>query len=357
MGALLLLWMAAGPAGADAPPKDVRPAFLRMLDRPRVPPDPKTTDTRNGDEVVGDTKVAFTTERLSIASEKKRTGSVERVPMLILRPAKAEGRRPAVIVLHGTGGSKEGKREHETMLRLVVAGITAVAIDARYHGERAAGAKGADAYNAAILAAWRAKPGEQEHPFYFDTVWDLERTIDYLQSRADIDPKRLGMIGFSMGGIETWLAASVDPRIKVVVPAIGVQSFRWSLEHEQWQGRARTIQLAHDAAAKDLGEREVNARVCRALWSKVIPGILDEFDCPSMLPLIAPRPLMVLSGELDPNCPLGGAKVAFAAAQKAYRAAGASDHLEIVVSPATGHTVTHEQLQAAIAWFVTWLEP
>jgi dienelactone hydrolase len=260
-----------------------------------------------------------------------------------------------VIVLHGTGGSKEGKREGETMAALAAKGIIAVAIDARYHGGRAGGAKGAEAYNAAILAAWRSKGPRQEHPFYYDTVWDLWRTVDYLQSRPDVDGKRLGMIGFSMGGIETWLAASVDERIKVAVPAISVQSFRWSLENDAWQGRAKTIQLAHEAAAKDLGEPAVNAKVCRALWNKVIPGMLDQFDCPGLIGLFAPRPLLVLSGELDPNCPLGGAKVAYAAAEQAYRAAGAVDRLKIDVAPGVGHKVTESQHQMALDWFVKWL--
>ena len=51
-----------------------------------------------------------------------------------------------------------------------------------------------------------------------------------------------------------------------------------------------------------------------ALWDKVIPGMLDQFDCPSMICLFAGRPLLILNGDLDPNCPLGGAKLAFAAA-------------------------------------------
>ena len=80
-----------------------------------------------------------------------------------------------------------------------------------------------------------------------------------------------------------------------------------SLDNGAWQGRARTIQAAHQAAAADLGEPKVNARVCRELWNKVIPGMLDQFDCPSMLRLFAGRPLLILNGELDPNCPLGGA--------------------------------------------------
>ena len=50
------------------------------------------------------------------------------------------------------------------MTELAKRGIIGVAIDARYHGERAGGAKGADAYNAAIVKAWKTKSGEpQEH--------------------------------------------------------------------------------------------------------------------------------------------------------------------------------------------------
>ena len=233
-----------------------------------------------------------------------------------------------------------------------------MAIDARYHGERAGGKKGAEAYNDAIIRAWQAKAGEKhEHPFYYDTCWDLWRTVDYLETRDDVDPERIGMIGFSMGGIETWLAASVDERIKVAVPAIGVQSFRWSLENDKWQGRANTIKAAHEAAAKDLGEAKVNAKVCRALWNKVIPGMLDQFDCPSMIRLFAGRPLLILNGEKDPNCPLEGAKLAFAAAEEAYKAKGAEDKLKIMVAKDTGHTVTTEQRKAALDWLEKWLKP
>src|SRR5262249_34074634 len=150
-------------------------------------------------------------------------------------------------------------------------GFIAIAIDARYHGERVeGGAHGAQEYNEAITRAWREKdPKKQEHPFYFDTVFDLWRTVDYLRSRPDVDPRRIGMVGISMGGIETWLAAATDERIAAAVPLIGVQSLRWSLENEKWQGRANTIRAAHEAAAADLGEKEINGKVCRALWTKV----------------------------------------------------------------------------------------
>jgi dienelactone hydrolase len=334
---LLLLLLAP----VQETPAQVREAFVKLLDRPKVALDPQARETK--------TEGGFLTELLSIASEK-----TERVPILLVRPAKLEARAPAVVVLHGTGGNKESQRAW--LEKLARKGMIGVAIDARYHGERVPGVKGAAAYNEAVTRAWRARPGEpQEHPFYFDTAWDLWRVIDWLETRPDVDPSRLGMIGFSMGGIQTWLAAAADERVKVSVPAIGVQSFRWSLENERWQARARTIAAAHDAAAKDLGETTVNARVCRELWNKVSPGILDRFDGPSMIRLFAGRPLLVLNGEKDPNCPIEGARLAFAAAEEAFRAAGCPERLKIDVAPGVAHQVTKEQHDLALDWFERWL--
>jgi pimeloyl-ACP methyl ester carboxylesterase len=337
----------ADTAPSYPPPAEVKAAFLKLLDRPKVPLDVKTVSTKTEDGLV--------LEHLSFASEKKADGTIERVPALVLGPEKADGKLPAIVVLHGTGGSKEGQKGWLT--RLAKQGFLAIAIDARYHGERSGGAKGATAYNEAILRAYRTRPGEpMEHPFYYDTCWDLWRTADYLQSRPDVDPEKLGMIGFSMGGIEAWLAAAVDARYRVTVPAIAVQSFRWSLENEQWQGRAGTIKFAHDGAAKDLGEAKVNQKVCRELWSKVIPGVLDQFDCPSMLRLYAGRPLLILNGEKDKNCPIEGARLAFASVERAYKDANADDRLRIMVAPGVGHSVTAEQQKAAVDWFVKWLK-
>jgi dienelactone hydrolase len=328
------------------PPTEVRTAFKKLLDRPAIPLHVQKDEPTLENGLVW--------EHFSFASEKKADGKEERVPVLLARPEKSNGRLPVVIVLHGTGGNKESQKTWLT--DLAKRGMIALAIDARYHGERSGGAKGSAAYNEAITKAWKAKPGDQqEHPFYYDTCWDLWKTVDYLLTRDDVDPKKIGMIGTSMGGIETWLAGSVDERVAVLVPMIGVQSFRWSLENDKWEGRANTIKGAHEAAAKDLGEAKVNQKVCRELWGKVIPGVLDQFDCPSMLRLCAGRPLLILNGELDPNCPLEGAKLAFASAEAAYKQVKAEDKLKIMVAQGSGHTVTKEHRQAALDWLEKWL--
>ena len=63
------------------------------------------------------------------------------------------------------------------------------------------------------------------------------RLIDYLETREDVDARRIGLTGISKGGMEAYLAAAVDPRIAVAVPLIGVQSFRWALDHGAWDSR------------------------------------------------------------------------------------------------------------------------
>ena len=101
----------------------------------------------------------------------------------------------------------------------------------------------------------------------------------------------------------------------------------------------------------------MNAKVCRALWDKVIPGVTGDFDCPSLLRLFAGRPLLILNGSEDPNCPIGGAKVAFASARSAYVAAGVPNTLEVNVAQGVGHAVTPTQRKDAYDWFVLWLKP
>lgn len=328
---------------AYPPPAEVRASFLKMLDRPRIPLDAKQEDR----------PVEAGETTYSIATERRADGGIERVPVLISKPANLKTPAPAVIVLHGTGGNGTGVRDW--LKALNARGIIGVAIDGRFHGYRSGG-KGLEGYHSAITRAWKAKPeAPRTYPFYFDTCWDVWRTIDFLQTQKDIDPNRIGLMGISKGGIETWLAGSVDERVKVAAPCISVQSFRWSLEHDLWQGRANTIAPPHKAAAADRGEPEVTKETCRALWNKVIPGILDQYDCPSMLRLFAGRPLIIIGGDEDINCPVGGAKVAIASAENAFKTAGASDKLKVDIARGSGHAITGKQKTMILDWFAKLL--
>jgi dienelactone hydrolase len=340
--ALFLLVVSLAPAQSFTTEK-VKTDFIKLLERPAVDPKPSIR--------------LITTDSVLIEKGFFYSEATEKVPMLIYKPVGKEIKKlPVVICLHGTGGSKDAAAITELLMRFSKLGFMAVAIDARYHGERRNPVDVNNSYAQAIIKAWRNKdPAKQEHPFFLDTSYDLWKLVDYLTTRADVEPSRIGMMGISMGGIETWMAASVDPRIKVAVPVISAQSFQWSLTNERWQGRARTILNAHEQVAKDLGDTGMNSKNVKALWDKILPGITNEFDCPSMIRLFAPRPLLLLSTEKDQNCPLPGAQLVFESATKEYRSKNAPDKLQVDVEANEPHRFTPRHLEMTVAWFKKWL--
>lgn len=326
-------------ASRSADQAGTRAAFLKMIDRPRVALAPQ--------HEVLEANGSWERQRFTFAAE-----AGQRVPGILVKRAGSTGRRPAVIALHGTGGNKESQ---EPLLKeLAQRGFLGVAIDGRHHGERAKGAAGATAYSDAILRAYRTG---KEHPFLYDTVWDVLRLIDYLETRDDVDAKRIALIGFSKGGMETYLAAAADARVAAAVPCIGVQSFAWALEHDAWQSRVSTFRSALDAAARDAGNVQVDADFVRHFYDRVVPGIYSQFDGPQMLPLIAPRPLLVIVGEQDARTPLPGVLECADRARKAYAAAQAAAKFVLWVQPKTGHQVTPQAQRDALAWLVQELRP
>lgn len=338
----MMVLLPVGPIGA-ADVAATRTAFLRVIDRPRVPLAPEIQPVATTD---GTTRFQFT-----FAADAE-----QRVPGFLIVPAattaSSAARRPVVIVLHGTGGNKESSLG--AVERFVQAGFVGVAIDGRYHGARTKAGTGAAEYNEAIVRAWQT--GE-EHPFYYDTAWDVMRLIDLLATRDEVDATRIGITGFSKGGIEAYLAAAIDPRIACVVPCIGVQGFNWALQNNQWKARIATIQTAFDAIAHSEGVQNPGADFVRRFYARIVPGIDGEFDGPGMLPLIAPRPLLVINGDSDANTPLAGVRLAVAAARPGYTAVGTDDRLVLRIQENTAHHVTEESMQAAVAWFVRWLQP
>jgi dienelactone hydrolase len=320
-----------------AAPARVRAAFLELLDRPRVA---LAAESRPRPD-----SGSYTAENFTFASE-----AGERVPGIFLKSVGSKDRRPVVIFLHGAGTRKEGQLP--LMRTLADRGFAAVSIDARHHGERIASGTDLDQYYDAMLRTYRTGKGR---PYLYDTVWDVMRLIDYLEARPDVDSTRIGVMGISKGGTEAYLAAAADARISVVVPIIGVQSFRWALDNDRWQPRVGTFSRPVEAAARDEGIARIDAAFVRRFYDRVVPGIYGDLDAPSVLRLIAPRPMLVINGDSDPRTPLAGVEASVAAARDVYRGMGADDKLGVYLQPNAGHVFTPVAELVMADWFAKWL--
>ncbi|CAI9093506.1 OLC1v1029015C1 [Oldenlandia corymbosa var. corymbosa] len=278
------------------------------------------------------------------------SGEQGRLPVLILSLKQSSPkRRPAVVFLHSTNKCKEWVRP--LLEAYASRGYITIAIDSRYHGERASSMT---MYRDALVSSW--KLGDTM-PFIFDTVWDLIKLAEYLTQREDIDPSRIGITGESLGGMHAWFAGAVDTRYSVVVPIIGVQGFRWAIEHDKWQARVDSIKAVFEEARTDLGKSAIDKEVVEKVWNRIAPGLSSKFDSPYTVPIIAPRPLLILNGQDDPRCPIQGLEVPRLKAQKAYEEAKHIDYYEFKAQVGIGHQMTPLMVKEASNWFDRFLLP
>ncbi|XP_043706406.1 putative hydrolase YtaP [Telopea speciosissima] len=284
-------------------------------------------------------------ENLYLITEASEQG---RLPVLILSMKECKNqRKPAIVFLHSTHRSKEWLRP--LLEAYASRGYIAVAIDSRYHGERASNIS---TYQDALVLSW--KKGVTM-PFIFDTVWDLIKLADYLSEREDIDPSRIGITGESLGGMHAWFAASVDTRYAVVVPIIGVQGFRWAIDNDKWQARVDSIKSVFEEARVDLGKEAIDKEVVEKVWDRIAPGLASQFDSPHTVPIIAPRPLLIINGAEDPRCPLEGLEIPISRANEVYREASCSENFKMIAQPGIGHQMTPLMVKEASDWFDKFL--
>lgn len=272
------------------------------------------------------------------------SGEQGRVPVLLLRLYDTTPKRkPVVVLLHSSYKCKEWLRP--LLEAYASRGYISVAIDSRYHGERASNKT---TYIYALKLSWR---NGDTMPFIFDTVWDLIKLGDHLSAREDVDPSRIGITGESLGGMHAWFAAFVDTRYSVVVPIIGVQAFRWAIDNNMWQARVNSIKPLFEEARIDLGKSEIDAEVVEKVWDKIAPGMASQFDALYSVPPIAPRPLLLLNGAEDPRCPISGLQEAVSRAANAYEEAGSAEKFMFIAEPGVGHRMTVNMVKEASDWF------
>ncbi|XP_058114186.1 uncharacterized protein LOC131257129 [Magnolia sinica] len=285
-------------------------------------------------------------ENLYLITEATEQG---RLPVLILSMKETKQKnRPAIVFLHSSYKTKEWLRP--LLEAYASRGYIAVAIDSRYHGERA---RNTTTYRDALVSSW--KNGDTM-PFIFDTVWDLIKLADYLTQREDIDSSRIGITGESLGGMHAWFAAAIDTRYAVVVPIIGIQGFRWALDNDKWQARVDSIKPVFEEARIDLGKSTIDREVVEKVWDRIAPGLASQFDSPCTIPIIAPRPLLIVNGAEDPRCPQAGLRLAVSRAMEAYKEANCPENFKLIAEPGIGHQMMPSMVKEASDWFDKFLK-
>jgi dienelactone hydrolase len=157
-------------------------------------------------------------------------GQGDRVPGVLAIPRTGTPPYPVVLAMHAGASSKEGwwrddsfERGASLTRQLLAAGIAVVALDAQYQGERSARNDYLSLRELYFEKKWFARYRDS----LIETTKDYRRALDYLATRPEIDARRTGVIGYSMGGLMAVYLSAVEPRVRVTVACSAALSEPW----------------------------------------------------------------------------------------------------------------------------------
>jgi dienelactone hydrolase len=292
-----------------------------------------------------------------------------RVPAYLLIPKLAAGKRlPALVALHDHGGYYiwgkeklvETENEHPAMKEwrktyygntsiaadLAKQGYVVLVIDMFYWGERRM-----------LLdndpADWRDRPidmsaarinefnrrSSQSEQLVGRTIfsagftwaglmyWDDIRSVDYLVTRPEVDPARIGCVGLSVGSVRSAHLAALDDRIKAAVAVCWMCSFPAQLKKK---------------VVNTIGH------------TKVIPGLYRHMDYPDLASLAMPSALLVINGKRDGLFDQPGVDAAFQKLHACYQKAGLPEKIQTTHYDSP-HEFNPAMQQEAWAWLKRWV--
>ena len=237
------------------------------------------------------------------------------VPCTLLVPDGRE-KPPVVICLQGhssgahislgkslyPGDAESIEGDRDFALQAVQQGFAALVLEQRCFGQRRdrrGGERvGNECHHATMTALLlgRTMAGER--------VLDVSRAIDalaLLPVADQLDLARIGIMGNSGGALISYYAAAMDLRISAVMPSCGLCTYVASIGS-----------IGHCA-------------------DNYVPGILQYFEMADLAGLIAPRPLVVVSGRTDPIFPLPGVEQYIADVREIYAWLEAPEKLRWVI--------------------------
>lgn len=283
-----------------------------------TPLNPRITGTVEGN--------GFTIEKLIFESRPKHY-----VTANLYLPVQRTGRSGAVLFLSGHHNTAKQVAEYQIVCQtLVQSGLIVLAQDPIGQGERLS-------YYDAETKRTLIRPGTGEHEHagaqarlvgdqiarYF--LHDAMRGIDYLVTRPEVDPARIGVTGNSGGGTQTSLVMMADPRIAAAAPA----TFITSREAYQWTGQPQ--------------DAEQN-------WFEFTRAGFDHED---ILLAMAPKPVLVLAVTSD-FFPIEGTRRTVARARRVWQLHDRADRFTLFEDQSR-HAYTPAMARAAAQFFARHL--
>ena len=262
------------------------------------------------------------------------------MPFYLLRPKGLAGPLPAVLCPHGhCGGGKAAvagvdadpavaasirEYNYDYGLQFARAGLLAFCPDARGFGERQEIEVRSDRMTSSCQHL-QMMGGPLGIPVAGMWTFDLIRLMDHVQRRSDVLGGRVGCAGLSGGGLQTLYFSAVDTRVACAV----VSGYFY-------------------------GAREALLQMPMNCPCNMIPHMWEYFDQGDVGAMIAPRPLLIETGNTDNLNGASGTEnvvTQIKIAGKAYKLLGARDRLrhDIFEGPHKWHGVE------SIPWMVKWL--
>jgi dienelactone hydrolase len=157
-------------------------------------------------------------------------------------------------------------------------------------------------------------------------VWDDMRSVSYLCSRPEVDSRRIGCLGLSIGGLRAAYLVASDPRIRVACVTGWMTKF-----HEQLRNHLRNH-----------------------TWMVYIPGLYSSLDLPDLAGLMAPGALLVQQCRRDRLYTLAAMRGAVDKLTKIYAKAGIPERFRGTFWDVP-HSFRPEMQEEAFAWFKQWI--
>ncbi|OAI46601.1 hypothetical protein AYO44_11100 [Planctomycetaceae bacterium SCGC AG-212-F19] len=237
----------------------------------------------------------------------------------LYRPAKAPSKLPAILFPPGHSW-EEGKSHRDTQafgITMARWGFIVLVYDPHGEGER--GVSMRDHRRTEMLLAGLS---QQVIPTFESLC-----ALDYLLSRKDVDPARVGITGESGGGYNSWIMAALEPRIAVSVPVVGTAEF------------AEQVQVCR-ASDFYLGREHCH----------FIAGIFRFANNHEYLAMAAPRPVLVIAAHNDQNFRIPGIRQVVGYGRDLYKALGKPEQLGYFEDAKMGHGYQKPKREAAYGW-------